>query len=275
MFVACTAACAHALADSNTSLHLKPAVEGERSQPFDDAVALKISQAAIGRDLSGYTLRDRDGRTVKLADYRGKPLVISLIYTSCYHVCPMTTRNLARTVNAARSAVGADAFAVATIGFDVHNDTPERMRGFARQQGVGNAKNWHFLSADAGTIAKLTTNVGFLYKKSSKGFDHLIQATVVDANGRIYRQIYGMNPDPGLLTGTMEELILGRVPSLLNVSALVNKVRLYCTKYDPATGTYRFNYSMVFATGIGVAFFVFTGVVVARILRKSFQPRHS
>ena len=93
---------------------------------FDEAQALKISQAALGRALSNHQLRDRYGRMLTLHQLRSRPLVISMIYTSCYHTCPMLTRHLAAVVDTARAALG-NSFAVATIGFDSTQDTPARM----------------------------------------------------------------------------------------------------------------------------------------------------
>ena len=262
----------HASSASDRTAH--PGSGKASDQPFDEASAFKISQAAIGRSPGDYTLYDREGRAVKLADYLGKPLVISLVYTSCYHICPTTTQNLARAIKQARSAVGGgDAFNVVTIGFDVRNDTPERMRAFARQQHVASEKNWEFLSADEAAITQLTADLGFLFFPSSKGFDHLIQTTVVGADGKIYRQIYGMDFNPGFLTGAMQELVLGTMQEALSLSAIVNRVRLFCTKYDPATDTYRFDYSMIFATVIGVVLFAYMGIVIVRMWRQSLSSR--
>lgn len=244
-------------------------------QRFDEQAALRTSQAAIGRSLGEYTLRDDAGREVKLSDYLGKPLAISLIYTSCYHICPTTTQNLARAVKQARSAVGSDTFTIATIGFDVRNDTPERMRAFARQQQVLGEKNWVFLSADEATMARLVDDLGFIYFASSKGFDHLIQTTVVNAEGKIHRQIYGMDFNPGFLTGAMQELVLGTMQEVLSLSAMVNKVRLYCTKFDPVTGMYRFDYSMIFSMVIGLPFFIWVGLMLFRMLRRNLKPSAS
>lgn len=259
---------------SGPDLVLNPGPDGRlnKDEPLDEVAALKYSQDAIGRSLDGYTLYDRKGRAVMLTNYQGKPLIISMIYTSCYHICPTTTQNLARAIKQARSAVGADAFNVVTIGFDVRNDTPERMRSFARQQGVGGEKNWFFLSTSKVAVKQLTANLGFLYSPSlSKGFEHLNQLTVVDADGKIFRQIYGMDFDPSFLVGALQELVLGRSGESLSLSALVNRVRLYCTKYDPSTGVYRFNYSMIFAMSIGAVIFTALTVVVVRMLRGSFR----
>jgi len=234
---------------------------------FDSDKALKNSQDAIGQTLSGYTFHDRNGRLVKLSDFYGKPLLISLIYTSCFHICPATTQNLSRAVRATRSAVGEDKFSIVTIGFDTLHDTPERMRGFARQQGVSNAHYWKFLSADKATITRLAANLGFIFVPSPKGFDHLIQTTIVDKDGKVYRQIYGMDFDPSSLTGAMKELVFGLSPATLSLSSLVNRARLFCTIYDPSTGTYKFNYGMIFGMSVGVLMLGVSGFFLIRFLR--------
>ncbi|MDQ6959979.1 MAG: SCO family protein [Mariprofundaceae bacterium] len=236
---------------------------------FDSDKALKNSQNVIGQTLSGYTFHDRNGKLVKLSDFYGKPLLISLIYTSCFHICPATTQNLARAVKATRSAVGKDKFSIVTIGFDTLHDTPERMSGFARQQGVSNEHHWRFLSADKTSITRLATDLGFIFVPSPKGFDHLIQTTVVDKGGEIYRQIYGMNFDPSNLTEAMKELVFGLSPETLSLSSLVNRARLFCTVYDPSTGTYQFNYAMIFGMSVGVLMLSVSGFFLVRFLRYS------
>jgi cytochrome oxidase Cu insertion factor (SCO1/SenC/PrrC family) len=62
---------------------------------FDEKAALKESQAAIGREIRGYTLRDASGAEVRLEDLRGKPLVVHFVYTGCFQVCPASTQILA------------------------------------------------------------------------------------------------------------------------------------------------------------------------------------
>ena len=72
---------------------------------------------------------------VRLTDFAGTPLLVSLVYTSCYHSCPVTTRRLRDAVAAARSVLGADSFAVVTVGFDAANDTPDRCACSAASRG--------------------------------------------------------------------------------------------------------------------------------------------
>ena len=101
-----------------------PAVAGEAE--YNDKAALEISRAAIGRQLADYQFKDGESRPTRLADFRGRPVLINMVYTACSHYCPVTTQSLADGVEAARDALGDDSFSVLTIGFDVRNDKPSR-----------------------------------------------------------------------------------------------------------------------------------------------------
>ena len=239
---------------------------------YDEKAALAMSQAAVGHVVGDYTFLDGDGSRVTLQSLRGKPVVISLIYTSCYHVCPTLTTNLARVVRIARAALGEKSFAVLTIGFDTPVDTPDRMRVFAGQQGVA-IENWHFVSADAATLQQLAEDVGFSYFATPKGFDHMIQASVIDADGRVYRQIYGMAPEPPALVEPLKEILWGRQVAATPVEGMLNNIRLFCTVYDPSTGRYRFDYSIFIAFGIGMLTLGGTAWFIIRAWQKSTPAR--
>jgi protein SCO1/2 len=177
-------------------------------------------------------------------------MVLSLIYTSCHHVCPMITRNVKETVEIAREALGDDAFSVVTIGFDWQVDTPERMRTYASGHGI-DVEGWHFLSGDAATIEAITGNAGFQYYPSAKGFDHLSQTTVVDSAGIIYRQIYGQDFEPPALVEPLKEIVFDTPPSAGLVEHWVDNFKLFCTVYDPNSGRYRFDYSIIMTILVG------------------------
>lgn len=227
----------------------------------DSDSALQFSQAAIGRILEGQVLQDTDGQPFQVSSLRGKPLVVSLIYTSCGHVCPLITRNLARTVAIAQDALGEDAFSVITVGFDWAVDKPDRMRMYAAERGI-NDRNWHFLSGDAESIAALTENLGFRYYPSAGGFEHLSQVTIVDSQGMIYRQVYGQDFAAPMLVEPLKELVFDTPTQAGLIEHWVDKFKLFCTVYDPNMGRYRFDYSIVTVVFTGllslgaVAFFI-------------------
>lgn len=218
---------------------------------YSEDEALEISQAAIGRELAALEFTDSFGQAVSLADYRGQPLLISLIFTSCHHVCPALTRHLKTSVDAAREALGHNSFRVVTIGFDTSNDTPERMRDFARKQGIDDPA-WTFLSGTAETMAKMVENVGFIYFNTPRGFDHITQTTIVNRDGIVYAQVYGGTFELPWLVEPLKELVFNRPQSSHNFfSSMVDRVNLFCTVYDPNTGRYRYDYSLFVQIAIG------------------------
>jgi len=212
----------------------------KNKQEFDYDIALKVSQSAIGKQLADYTFTNAEGKPVKLEDFRGKPLVLSMVYSSCYQICPMTTRHLSKVVEKARDAMGDDSFSVAVIGFDTKVDTPEAMQYFANKQGISD-KNWNLLSVNEEDLDALSNDLGFLYYPTSSGFDHLIQATIIDAEGKVYRQVYGQVFDTPLLVDPLLDLVLGRPqPEQSVLDNLSNRIKLFCTTYDPRSDGYYF-----------------------------------
>lgn len=234
--------------------------------------ALRASQEAIGGILSDHPLTNSAGEAVSVGDFLGKPLVLSLIYTSCYAICPITTQHLARVVEKARDTLGTNSFSVAVLGFDSRFDSPQAMQQFARKHGIDNAQ-WHLLSADENTINALTEQLGFEFFASPNGFDHIVQASIIDAEGRVYRQVYGETFETPLLISPLMDLVLGRAkPNQSFMDDLINKVRFFCTAYDPASDAYSFDYSLFIGMIIGGMIII---LIIAFILREyRYGRRH-
>ena len=223
-----------------------------QARAFDEKLALKDSQAAIGRQIGDYRFTASDGRAIALASLRGKPLVVNFVYTGCAQVCPTATREMARAVAGARRALGPGTFRVATIGFNQPFDTPAAMRDFARKLAI-DEPDWLYLSADAKTIPPLAAEFGFRYEATAAGFDHLLQASILDADGRVYRQLYGDAFDAPQFTGPLLELLRNAPRRSGGLAAMIDDVRLLCTVYDPASGRYRVNYAVLIEILVGAS----------------------
>ena len=215
--------------------------------------------------LGEHRLRDANGQAFELSQLKGRPVVVSMIYTSCHHVCPMITRTLGDSVAAARDALGDDAFSVISVGFDWNVDTPDRMRQFASQQGVDKDSNWHFLASDHRTIESLTGELGFIFYASAKGFDHLAQTTIVDRNGRVYRQIYGADIKTQALVEPLKELVFDTPAGESALTHWMNTLKLFCTVYDPNADRYRFDYSILMSIAVGI---LCLGAIAAFVVRE-------
>lgn len=213
--------------------------------------ALRLSQSAIGGEVGDYTLTDADGHLVRLASLRGKPLLVSFIYTACFQVCPTTTRNLKHAVESAQRTLGPYSFNVVSVGFNLPLDTPQAMGAFARQQGVF-VPNWRFLSPDPQTLDGLARDLGFSFAATAGGFDHLTQVSIIDQNGRVYRQVYGDSFPLPQLVQPLKELITGAPAPQEGLAGFIERVRVLCTAYDPVSGKYRYKYSILFEIAGGL-----------------------
>ncbi len=227
---------------------------------LDEKEALRAGQSVIGSMVSEHTLLDAAGRPIRLSSYRGKPLLVSFIYTGCFQVCPTQTRTLHEAVKGLDLAFGAKQFNVVSIGFNQPFDSPTAMRSFAAQQRI-DAPNWAFLSPPPATVEALTRDFGFRYAATPAGFDHVLGVSIVDAEGRIHSQVYGDRLSAQQL-GEPLRALLGTTPLgwRSGVGDLIERVRILCTVYDPETGTYRYDTKLIFEIAGGLTFFLSVGI---------------
>jgi protein SCO1 len=78
---------------------------------------------------AGFRLRDQDGNVVTLKQFRGRPVVVTFLYTHCQDTCPLT----AQQIRGAMDDLGHDVPALA-IAVDPPNDTPDSARRFLAKQ---------------------------------------------------------------------------------------------------------------------------------------------
>lgn len=214
---------------------------------LDEKAAVELSQAAVGNVVKEFALVNREGQPVRLADYRGKPLVVSFMYTGCFQVCPTITKNLQKAVEGLVNRIGPDKFTVISIGFNQPFDSPQAMKAFAIQNGI-RLPNWDFLSPALALVPELVRDFGFSYVSTAAGFDHINQVTLVDSQGKIVRQVYGQIYTADQLAEPLKDLIGGKAlaPQPFSLAELSDRIRIMCSVYDPNSGKYQLSYGLIF-----------------------------
>jgi protein SCO1 len=121
-----------------------------------------------------FELRDQDGERVSMRAFRGRPVVVTFLYTTCEETCPAQ----AQTVRGALDELGHDLPAIA-IAVDPPRDTPESARAFlAKQRATGR------LDFVLGTRAELRPVwKGFAIQPQTVTQEHQARFTLVDARG--------------------------------------------------------------------------------------------
>jgi len=103
-----------------------------------------------------FTLTDQDGRAFRMADTRGKVVVVTFIYTHCTDLCPFVTLK----VRSARGLLGADADRAVFVAVttDPRRDTQEVNAAYTRAAGLAGA--WHFLTGPAAAVKAVWFDYG-------------------------------------------------------------------------------------------------------------------
>jgi protein SCO1/2 len=105
-----------------------------------------FTRTVASYDVPDVTLVDMNGSRVRLAsvlEYDG-PVLLQFIFTTCPTICPV----MSGTFSATQSKLGADAARarMISISIDPEQDTPERLREYARKFKAG--RQWLFLTGD-------------------------------------------------------------------------------------------------------------------------------
>lgn len=243
-------------------LLIAPVHAAPPSPQLDPNVTLARGRQAMGRPIGNYTLVDMNGSSLALQDFRGKPLVISLVYTACSSVCPPTTQHVIGAASEAGRVFGLDRFNVLTIGFDARNDTPARLLQFVSVQGI-NLPNWRVASGDAATIEALLGDLGFSYRAVAGGFDHPTQTTILDREGRVYRHVYGDDFPLQMFMEPLKDVVYGTTTPF-SFSGIVDRIKFICTAYDPGSGRYRIDFGLVFGSVIAAFSLLIIGGLIVR-----------
>lgn len=202
------------------------------------------SEDVIGKRIGEYKLIDQNGKEFNTSAFMGRPFVVSFIFTSCIHICPTITLSLSSVVKEKLDGIGKD-FNILTVSFDPERDTPQKLKEFGSSF-TNDFSHWKFTTADKETIAKMARDFGFFYRKEGSEFQHINMVSVVGANGDILTHVYGIDFKPNQVLNAIyyPERFKGRdrEGKQGKLSGLLEKVVLFCYKYDPATNSYKLDY---------------------------------
>jgi len=225
------------------------------------------AEGAIGNRIGDYTLTDQDGKGFQLKGLLDKPLVISFIYATCDYACPLITAHLRDAVREAGGDFGKK-FRIITISF-APDDTPDRMRSFGSNF-IDGFENWKFATGDEETISMLARDVGLSYMKADKGFQHLNFFTVVDTEGKVYKQIYGIDFKPKAVLESID-MAIEQKKLWVRFINIMDAIKAFCYTYDAKTGRYVPNLAMLLPVILGAIAQLFIVALLVYIFRRPNQ----
>ena len=147
---------------------------GDDEEPVASANRFAGAMMPEGLRAPDFELRDERGRPVSMRALRGKPVVVTFLYSHCRQTCPIT----AQTIRGALDILGHDVPALA-ISVDPPNDTPASARRFlAEQRTSGRIR---FVLGKRAELRPLWTGYAITPQRITQ--EHMARITLVDARG--------------------------------------------------------------------------------------------
>jgi protein SCO1 len=180
--------------DADADVLLDHIVVVAQAKP-DYRPAVSYHVPAPGDAVPDFKLRDQDGRSIDLGQFKGKALLVTFIYTRCPRpdFCPRVTRNFA----AVEKQLAADPAAYAKthlicVSFDPDNDTPARLRAYGATYIGSDAKDafrhWDFAVPQKPVLAEMATwfDVG-MTDAADGSITHTLSTTLIGRDGKVLR----------------------------------------------------------------------------------------
>jgi protein SCO1/2 len=139
---------------------------------------------------------------VSLAELKGRPQVVAMIFTSCQYACPIILNDLKRIEAALKPGLRARV-GFTLVTFDTKRDTAEVLAGYRDSRHL-TSKTWTLLRGESDDVLELAALLGVKYKEDANGqFAHSNIITVLNASGEIVHQQVGLGQD---INDTVREL---------------------------------------------------------------------
>ena len=121
-----------------------------------------------------FSLRDQRGRRVTMTEYRGRPVIVTFLYSHCHDTCPIQ----AQQIKGALDNLGHDLPALA-ISVDPARDDPKSVKRFNAEQGVSGRIRW--VLGRESQLRPLWE--GYHTTSQSPQTEHLARLVLVDKRG--------------------------------------------------------------------------------------------
>lgn len=128
------------------------------------------------------------GKEIKLAEFSGKKVLITMVYTSCPHACPMTISKIQEIEDASKNKD----FKVVLVTFDPQKDTPTSNIEYLKKKKLNLDKFVLLTGPSEAAGRELAIILGINYKSVGNGdFAHSNIISVLDKTGKVVATLDG------------------------------------------------------------------------------------
>ena len=155
----------------------------------DGTTNLRIPEP--GDDVPDFTLVNQSGKTIHLDQFRGKPLLLTFIYSRCPlpDYCPLMSSNFSAVLQQLQKSPAVfEKAQLLSISIDPEFDQPGVLRDYGKRY-VGNVdpdfQRWQFASGSAQQVRKVADFFGLSYNLKEGQIVHRLQTVLMGADGKV------------------------------------------------------------------------------------------
>jgi len=246
--------CAVASAQKIASQAVDPEIVASRDLKFEQKLDAQLPMDA--------KFVDQNGREVTLGEtFRGRPVVLGLIYYKCPSLCNQVLNGLVGTLRVMNFTVG-DEFDVVMVGID-EREKPvtahAKLQSYLNEYGrEGSEKGWYFLTGNRDEIQRVAKAVGYSYKFDVRRqqYAHPAGLVVVTPDGRASKYFLGIEYSARDLKFSLMDA------SQEKIGSVVEQAVAYCFLWDAHSGKYSLAILRVLQIGGILTVLCISGLVV-------------
>lgn len=127
---------------------------------------------------------DEQGALVRFEQWRGAPIIVTMVFTSCTSTCPLTLDRLRHITETFEREGRAATFVLVTL--DPSNDTPDQLRRFKISRQL--PARWHLLRGDDAQTRQLA-DILQIHVLDDVHVFHDARIVVFDRDGKLSGQL--------------------------------------------------------------------------------------
>ncbi len=160
----------------------------------DGTSKVRIPQA--GDIVPDFTFVNQSGKAAHLSQFRGKPLLLTFIYTRCPvpDFCLLMSNNFSEVLRELQATSSFEKTQLMSISIDPEYDRPPVLRGYGKRY-VGsvdpNFQHWQFVTGTPQEIRSAADFFGLSYNQNRGQIVHTLRTVLIGADGKIVKVYSG------------------------------------------------------------------------------------
>jgi protein SCO1 len=154
--------------------------------------------------LPSIELTDQHDKPVVLSSFKGKPVLVNFIYTSCPGPCLTETQHMAKVADRISKELGSKVVML-TITVDPEHDGPGQLLAYAKRQDA-ERPGWYFLTGAPRTIDEVLSKFKLIRQREPDGeVMHIVGVFLLGPDGRVVREYNGQILQAGTVTADINK----------------------------------------------------------------------